>query len=48
MLWAASHWISMPYPGLEEAVRKLFKRKGEEIVEVNLKALKAGREYSKI
>jgi indolepyruvate ferredoxin oxidoreductase beta subunit len=48
MLGAASHWISMPYPGLEEAVRKLFKRKGEEIVEVNLKALKAGREYSKI
>lgn len=48
MLGAASHWISMPYPSLEEAVRKLFKRKGEEIVGVNLKALKAGRESSKI
>lgn len=46
MLGAASHWISMPYPGLEEAVRKLFKRKGEEIVDVNLKALKAGRDYA--
>jgi len=48
MLGAASHWICMPYPSLEEAVIKLFKRKGEEIVGVNLKALKAGREYSKI
>lgn len=47
MLGAASHWISMPYPSLEKAVRKLFERKGEEIVDGNIKALKAGREYSK-
>jgi indolepyruvate ferredoxin oxidoreductase beta subunit len=46
MLGAASHWISMSYPCIEKAVRKLFERKGEEIVEVNLKALKAGREFS--
>jgi indolepyruvate ferredoxin oxidoreductase, beta subunit len=46
MLGAASHWISMSYPSIEKAVRKLFERKGEEIVEVNLKALKAGREFS--
>jgi indolepyruvate ferredoxin oxidoreductase beta subunit len=38
----------MPYESLEKAVRKLFERKGEEIVDVNLKALNAGREYSKI
>ena len=48
MLGAASHWINMPYESLEKAVRKLFERKGKEIVDVNLKALKAGREFSKI
>lgn len=47
MLGAASHWINMPYESLEKAVRKLFERKGKEIVDVNLKALKAGREFSK-
>jgi indolepyruvate ferredoxin oxidoreductase, beta subunit len=46
MLGAASQWISMSYPSIEKAVRRLFERKGEEIVEVNLKALKAGREFS--
>ncbi len=46
MLGAASHWIRIPYPSLEKAVRKLFERKGEEIVDVNLKALKAGRAFS--
>jgi indolepyruvate ferredoxin oxidoreductase, beta subunit len=47
MLGAASPWINMPYESLEKAVRKLFERKGEEIIDVNLKALKAGREFSK-
>jgi len=36
----------MPFSSLENAVRKLFGRKGEEIVDFNLKALKAGREFS--
>ena len=48
MLGAASHWINMPYESLKKAVRKLFERKGKEIVDVNLKALNAGRENSKI
>lgn len=46
MLGAASHFIGMPYSSIEEAVRKLFARKGSEIVDVNLKALKAGRDYT--
>jgi indolepyruvate ferredoxin oxidoreductase beta subunit len=46
VLGAASPFISMPFPSLENAVRKLFERKGEEIVEVNLKALKAGRSFT--
>lgn len=43
ILGAASHYIDMPFKSLENAVRKLFQRKGEEIVTINLKALNAGR-----
>ena len=35
----------MSFASLENAIRKLFVRKGEEIVEANLKALKAGRDF---
>jgi len=44
ILGAASSFISMPFTALEDAVRKMFGRKGEEVVEVNLKALRAGRD----
>jgi indolepyruvate ferredoxin oxidoreductase beta subunit len=43
ILGAASHYIDLSFTSLEYAVRKLFERKGEEIVAVNLKALNAGR-----
>jgi indolepyruvate ferredoxin oxidoreductase, beta subunit len=46
ILGAASPFIDMSYESLENAIRKLFGRKGEEVVEANLKALKAGREFS--
>lgn len=46
ILGAASPFIEVPFISLENAVRKLFNRKGEEIVNVNLKALRAGREFS--
>jgi len=46
VLGAASHFISVPYTSLESSVRKLFIRKGEEIVNINLRALKAGNEYT--
>ena len=36
----------MSFESIAEAIRKLFGRKGEEIVEINLKAFHAGREYS--
>lgn len=48
VLGAASPFINMPFSSLEKAIRKLFERKGEEIVSVNLKALKAGREFTGI
>lgn len=46
ILGAASKYIDMPYESLENAIRNLFGRKGEEVVETNLKALLAGRELS--
>ena len=46
MLGAASPFIDIEYEKLEEGIRQLFGRKGDEVVEVNLKALRAGREFS--
>lgn len=46
VLGAASPFIDMPFTSLENAIRKLFGRKGQEIVEVNLKALMAGRKFT--
>lgn len=46
ILGAASPFIDIPYSSLENAIRKLFGRKGEEIVGINLKALKAGRDFT--
>ena len=44
ILGAASSFIEMPFSSLENAVKNLFARKGDPIVEANLKALYAGRE----
>jgi indolepyruvate ferredoxin oxidoreductase beta subunit len=46
ILGAASSFIDMPFEGLENAVKDLFGRKGDQVVETNLKALRAGRECS--
>jgi indolepyruvate ferredoxin oxidoreductase beta subunit len=46
ILGAASPFIDIPFESLQDSVRKLFGKKGGEIVEVNLKALMAGREFS--
>ena len=42
ILGAASRFIDIPYVSLENAIRQLFGKKGNEIVELNLKALEAG------
>ncbi len=47
MLGAASHFINLPLESLENAVRKLFGRKGDEIIELNMKALLQGRNQYK-
>ena len=46
MLGAASPFIDIPYKSLENGIRKIFERKGEKIVSLNIDALKAGREFS--
>lgn len=46
ILGAASAFIDMPFKSLEEAIRKLFGKKGDDVVQANLKALNAGREIS--
>lgn len=46
MLGAASPFINMEYKLLEEGLKAIFTPKGEKVVDVNLKALKIGREYT--
>jgi indolepyruvate ferredoxin oxidoreductase, beta subunit len=47
ILGAASTFVKVPFGSLENAVRKLFSRKGEIIIEANLKALRTGRSLAK-
>ncbi len=46
MLGAASPFINIDYDALEQAVKSLFQRKGADIADVNLKALRSGRDIS--
>ena len=46
VLGAASNFLDLPYEKLEEGIKIIFGRKGEKIVEANLKAMKAGREIA--
>jgi len=43
MLGAASPFIDIAFEALEEGIRKIFNRKGEKVVELNLLALREGR-----
>ncbi|TVR42869.1 MAG: indolepyruvate oxidoreductase subunit beta [Bacteroidia bacterium] len=47
ILGAASPFIDIPFEKLEDAVRFLFGKKGEDLVDINLKALRAGRDVAK-
>ncbi len=46
MLGAASPFIDLPLELLEDGLRQIFGRKGEKIVNVNIKALQLGRELT--
>jgi indolepyruvate ferredoxin oxidoreductase beta subunit len=46
VLGAASPFLDLPYESLEVGIKKIFGRKGDKIVQLNIDALKAGREFS--
>ena len=46
ILGAASPYLQIDFEAIENAVRDVFGRKGEEVVNTNLACLRAGREFS--
>lgn len=46
MLGAASPFIEIPFDYLERGTETIFSRKGKEVVDMNLKALNAGRDFA--
>src|SRR5665647_2334979 len=46
ILGAASPFLDIAYEKLEEAIRFIFGKKGEDIVNVNLKAMSSGRDFA--
>ena len=46
ILGAASPFLEIEYNELQEAIRCIFARKGEEVIKLNLDALQAGRDFS--
>jgi indolepyruvate ferredoxin oxidoreductase beta subunit len=47
LLGAASPYIGIDFSRLENGLRQVFGKKGEEVVEINLKALRAGKDAVK-
>ena len=48
MLGAASEFMPIEYSDLEDAIKTVFRAKGEKVVEMNLQALQKGKEYSRL
>lgn len=46
MLGAASPFIDIEFPKIEEGIRRIFTRKGEDVVNMNLEALRRGRKFA--
>ncbi|HKL38418.1 MAG TPA: indolepyruvate oxidoreductase subunit beta [Bacteroidales bacterium] len=46
MLGAASPFFQLPFESFKEGIRRIFARKGEKIIDMNIKALEAGREFA--
>ena len=46
ILGAASPFLDMQYEKLEDAIRFIFRNKGEDVIQKNLLALKAGKEFT--
>jgi indolepyruvate ferredoxin oxidoreductase beta subunit len=48
ILGASADYIGIDYHKLEDGIRSIFGRKGEDVVMLNLKALSAGREAARL
>lgn len=48
ILGAASPFLEIDYSELKEAIRRIFSRKGEEVVKLNLEALQSGRDFTEV
>lgn len=46
ILGASAPFLGMPYENLETAIRKIFAKKGEDIINANIAALKAGKNFA--
>lgn len=46
ILGASAPFLGMEFELLENAIRFIFHKKGEQVVELNLRALKAGKEFA--
>jgi indolepyruvate ferredoxin oxidoreductase beta subunit len=46
ILGAASPFLDMEYEKFESAIRYIFRNKGDKIIQMNLKALKAGKDFA--
>jgi len=48
VLGAASPFLNISYENLEEGIKAIFGRKGPDVVDINLKALQVGKEYTEM
>ncbi len=46
VLGAASPYLGLKYESLETAIKQIFAKKGEDMINLNLKALAAGKSYA--
>ena len=46
ILGAASPFLGMAYEKIEDAIRFTFRKKGDKVIDLNLNALKAGRDFA--
>lgn len=46
VLGAASPFLDIEFEALEDAIKFIFKKKGQEVIDVNIEALRAGRKFA--
>jgi indolepyruvate ferredoxin oxidoreductase beta subunit len=46
ILGASSPYLGIEFEKLENAIRAIFHNKGEEVIQINLKALNLGRDFA--